>query len=85
MNETDTGNLPKWCGALAAYSKAYKILAKLAKNAPHWRELPSSNRRHPRSDSFLVCTDDMEAIIKALNKGDEETIKGYNLQYLHLV
>lgn len=81
----ETGNLPKWIGAAHAYSKAYKILHALAKNAPHKHHvmIPSSNSR--RSNSFYVCTDIMEELIDALNKGDEERIKWHNLAYSHLL
>jgi hypothetical protein len=48
------GNLPKWRGASAAYSKAYATMAKYGPDA---------------------------GLIKALNEGDEEKIKGILLEY----
>lgn len=46
------GNLPNWRGASAVYSKAYRILERMAQGG------------------------DKDTLIDALNKGNEEQIKG---------
>jgi hypothetical protein len=62
-------NLPSWPGASHCYGKAYKLLERMAKNG----HVIQSYRRNKR-----VCTvsEEMETLIAALNKGDEEQIKG---------
>ena len=63
--QTDTGNLPAWPSASAVYSKAYRVLERMAE------------RGHVRK-SWRQCfvSDDMTRLIDALHAGDEETIKG---------
>jgi len=70
--------LPAWPGASGAYTRAYRILEGMAR-AGHVQPITKGHksRRAYRSD----VSDDMRDFIDALNKGDEERIKGYNLQY----
>ena len=69
-----TTNLPSWPGASAAYSKAYALLQVEAEAA--WS-------MHGKRWHLYWPTEDARALIKALDKGDEETIKWYNLEGLH--
>jgi hypothetical protein len=73
-------NLPNWSGAEAVYSKAYAVLDSMAKRG----HVTVSSRIVGRKNA-KVChvSDDMESLIKALNKGDEEKIKGL-LSYRHI-
>lgn len=64
-------NLPSWNGASGAYSRAYRILANMARNGH------VQSRMKPCSVS-----QEMRDYIHALNRGDEEQIKYYNLLYL---
>ena len=78
-------NLPSWAGADAAYSKAYAILAKLARAGHvtpatgYWKGgrwiqwVPGS------------VSQEMRDAIDALNKGDENEIKAFNLRHLELL
>lgn len=72
-----SGNLPNWPGASECYSKIYDLLNSMASNG-HIQQRGGKRR--------LVCnvSGDMDHIINALNKGDEETIKAvllYNQKY----
>lgn len=82
---TDTGNLPSWPGAAYCYSKAYKILAALARRNGSYRGYPMPSMRTRRSDSVIVCTPDMQELITALNQGDEEQIKWLNFRHEALI
>lgn len=64
---TNTGNLPSWNGASAVYRKAYRTLALMAQ-AGHVL----------KSGRLGICypSQDMRDLITALDKGDEEQIKG---------
>lgn len=62
-------NLPAWNGASAVYSRAYQVLNNMAGRG-HVTVL--GKRSH--------VSDDMNQLIFALNRGDEETIKGLLLQ-----
>jgi len=65
-------NLPEWSGAQHCYSKAYKVLENMA------------SRGHvTKGRSQCFVSDEMTDLIKALDKGDEETIKGL-LAYDHI-
>ena len=74
-------NLPEWSGASVCYTRAYALLARMAKDGggapmplsrPHW---PCDRQ------SAIVRTDEMDKLIKALDAGEEEVIKGMLLQY----
>ena len=81
--------LPEWPGAAAAYRKAYKILEHMAQSG----HVTLGGSRcvvgigiegksiigRPR-----MVSQEMQDFITALNEGDEEKIKGLNLQYLNL-
>ncbi len=71
-------SLPNWKGASAAYSKSYRILEIMGQNGH-----VIHNGCYPYGPKMCV-SDDMENLIDALNKGDEEKIKGYNLLYPQL-
>ena len=63
-----TSNLPAWPGASKVYSKAYRVLERMSRNT-------KVNYHRGR----YICdgpSDDMQALIDALNEGDEERIKG---------
>lgn len=77
----DTGNLPKWPGAAACYSKLYRLLEIISRRQGQKAGWPMQSTHCRRSDSTIVCTEQMEAIIDALNKGDEERIKWYCLEF----
>jgi hypothetical protein len=68
-------NLPTWPGAAAAYSLAYKITGNMARSRRHvtvrynWLGKPCGSSP----------SDELKDYIDALNKGDEERIKGLNL------
>lgn len=69
--------LPTWNGADHCYRKAYRILASMAARG---HAMPPTGRHHHRrgvSYSFSgYVSQEMRDLIEALNKGDEETIKG---------
>lgn len=67
-------NLPNWPGADVTYERAAKILDALAKKG---------HVRVERIGRRVECTpsDDMNTLIAAMNKGDEETLKGLVLHY----
>jgi len=69
-------NLPSWPGAAAVYSKAYRVLENMARRG---HATPPVKRRGKIVKPGTV-SDEMEALIDALNRGDEETIKGLLLQ-----
>jgi hypothetical protein len=73
-------NLPSWPGASAAYSKAYRILQRLAA-AGH--ATPPLLRRGKVIVGGHV-SEDMRDAIDALNRGDENAIKAFNLAHLDL-
>lgn len=62
-------NLPTWPGAAHCYSKAYSLLNTMAK-AGHVTVL-----RRGRKARRCTVSGEMESLIDALNKGDEERIK----------
>lgn len=64
-----SSNLPNWPGASEVYSRAYKVLENMAGRG-HVTVL--GRRSH--------VSDDMNKLIFALNRGDEEVIKGLLLQ-----
>ena len=67
--------LPAWPGAEHCYSQAYRLLERWG--AANYAAAAASFRgRHRRVGGMLEPTDEMKALIDALNKGSEETIKG---------
>lgn len=67
MTQTDKiSNLPNWPGASHCYSKAYRILESMLKRAYTHKIRPYYD--WPSFDSIRL--------VEALNKGDEEEIKG---------
>jgi hypothetical protein len=77
-------NLPTWAGASKCYSRAYKVLEVMAKNAPGI-PMPLSRPHKPyERKSSIVRTDEMDKLIKALDAGDEEIIKGILLMNVSL-
>jgi hypothetical protein len=64
-----SSNLPNWPGACEVYSRAYKVLENMAGRG---HVMVLGMRSH--------VSDDMSKLIFALNRGDEEVIKGLLLQ-----
>ena len=62
--------VPSWPGADACYSKAYRVLERMAANGG-----VRVSYCYPRG---MTCypSEDMNRLIDALNSGDEEAIKG---------
>ncbi len=77
------GNLPIWKGASECYSKAYRILANMAQHGHVKRHWTNYSKKH--GDQYCCYpSDDMTRLIDALNKGNEETIKGLLLQNYYM-
>ena len=72
-----SGNLPSWNGAEGVYSRAYKVLEALAR-AGH--ASPPKMRRG-KIVSGGAISDEMRDLIAALDKGEEEAVKGLLLLY----
>jgi len=73
-------NLPKWKGADRVYSYLYRVLEKMG--LENWQaELATSKKRRRKIKKSPAPTEDMVMIIKALNKGDEESLKGIQMHY----
>lgn len=71
--ETANEDLPLWAGAKAAYTAAYAMLNRMAKDLGH-----VSIKRDPKGRPVgSVASPDMLSIIEALNKGNEEQVKGF--------
>ena len=66
-------DLPLWAGAKEAYTAAYAMLRKMATELGHVRIVRDRKGKPVGSES----SQDMRDIIEALNKGDEEQVKGY--------
>ena len=65
-------SLPSWPNADAVYGRAYRVLERMAQAGHATKAVVSRGRvLHPGSVS-----QDMRDLIDALNKGDEERIKG---------
>jgi len=79
--------LPTWPGASAVYSKAYRLLERMAANggASHYAGRYAARGRGIKGHAIMsvgICPDDdMRRLIDALNDGDEEQIKGLLLQW----
>lgn len=82
-----TGNIPGWRGADRVYSRAYVWCQRLADaHFTAWCQT-SAGRRWKRLrgtspyDCGFIVREDVQRMIEALNKGDEETIKAFLLHY----
>lgn len=64
-------NLPTWAGASVAYSRAYRNLARLC-----------ASEARGRKPGRYVPSQEVRDYTDALDKGDENDIKAYNLRYL---
>ena len=88
MKIANNPELPTWTGSSAAYSKAYRILEKMGRNGhvtPYtYRPVGRDLKGRVIMGMQMHVSQEMRDFIDALNKGDEETIKGLNLKYLHL-
>jgi hypothetical protein len=69
MTESSISNLPSWPGASVVYSRCYRLLGRMARNG-------HVARRRGR----CVTSAEMDTIIDALNRGDEEYLKGILLE-----
>ena len=72
-------SLPNWKGASELYSVAYRILERMARDGHG-----TAPRIHKRTLRVLrqgSTSTEMDTLIKALNKGDEEEVKGLLLSY----
>lgn len=77
--------LPSWRGASAAYSKAYKILEILNQKEAAAQKRAHTKRGRAASTFRYRPTAEIKAFTAALNKGDEEKIKAFNLVYGHML
>jgi len=72
--------LPKWPGAEYAYKTAYKILDAMGKAG--YEAHTAMQKKLPKSKQTRYSpSEDMRDFIDALDKGNEEKIKGYNLMF----
>lgn len=76
---------PSWRGASAAYDKAQKIL-----EVWNRKEAAAQKRAHTKQGRAASTfryrpTDEINAFIDALGKGDEEEIKAFNLLHGHML
>lgn len=67
----ESSNLPAWPGAAAAYSRAYRNLAGLCASEATTRKV-----------GRYVPSQDVRDYIEALESGDEERVKYFNLLHL---
>jgi len=78
--DAGASNLPKWQGAAHCYSRAYRLLEQWG--AANYAAAASALKgRHRRVGGVLVMpcpvpTDEMKSLTDALQRGDEEKIKG---------
>jgi hypothetical protein len=71
--------IPDWSGASEIYSKLYAILAVMAKTDVI---VYTGRKKRPTG---CQPSERMLAITKALDSGNEETLKGFALEYNHLL
>ena len=72
-------NLPDWPGADHVYSYLYKVLEQLG--AENWKaEVKRAKKRRVKPKPPRL-TSDMETIMDALGKGDEEQLKALQMKY----
>jgi hypothetical protein len=76
---------PSWRGASAAYDKAYKILEVWNRKEAAAQKRAHTKRGRAASTFRYRPTDEINAFIDALGKGDEEKIKAFNLLYGHML
>ncbi len=76
-------NLPKWSGADRVYSNAYKMLKTMGESGHVSREFGRQKNEYGWGpvDYYCIPDDDMNNLIEALDKGDEEKIKGLMMLY----
>lgn len=79
-NENGISKLSNWPGAEHCYSRAYRLLERWG-GANYAAAAANFKGKHRRVGGVLVMpcpvpTDEMKSLIDALNKGDEEKIKG---------
>ncbi len=73
---TVSGNLPKWPGAAKLYSRAYATLEEMGRSG---HAKPALVRQGKVVQQGIVSIE-MDTLIKALDSGNEEQIKGLLLQ-----
>lgn len=73
-------NLPKWPGAEAVYRRAYRMLEKMGASGHVTRR---KTHRPKGASSGYTCfpSEEMNDLIEALQKGNEERIKGLLMIY----
>lgn len=72
-------NLPSFNGAAAVYERAEKICSSL--NAARY----AAQAKIAKGKKFkFMPDDDATAIIDAMGRGDEETLKAFNHQFRHI-
>lgn len=77
--KTKAAATPRWPGADAVYSYLYRVLERMGKE--NWQaEVARAKKKRSRPKPPRP-TDDMEEIMKALDGGDEETLKGIQMRY----
>jgi len=72
-------DLPIWQHSDKVYSYLYSVLEKLGQDA--WKQEVARAKKTRRKVKGITPTDEMDDIIKALDKGDEEELKGLQLKY----
>ena len=72
--------LPTWPGADQVYSRLYRLLEKMG--ADNWKaEVARAKKARRKPKPGAMSTPEMDEIIEALNKGDEEKLKGLMHKY----
>jgi hypothetical protein len=72
-------NLPSFDGANVVYERAQVVCSHL-NAARYTKQAKIANGRKFK----FIPDDDATAIIEAMNRGDEETLKAFNHQFRHL-
>jgi hypothetical protein len=72
-------SIPEWPGASAVYSTLYKVLDNMG--AENWKAEVARAKKKRVKPRPPHPTDDMEAIMRALDAGDEESLKALQLKY----
>ena len=74
--------LPSWPGAEHVYRTLNKVAEKLCADA-YAKQLAAHRKRGRKGlPKTFTPPDEAEEIIRALNKGDEETLKGIQMRYM---
>lgn len=73
------GETPDWPGSDVVYSRLYRLLEKMG--ADNWKSAVEQAKKRRRKVKPPAPTEDMKTIIKALDKGDEEELKGLMHQF----